>query len=188
LKNDELIEQSKEIVKRKRNRPDLANFGAENAEPGDNARYIRQSRISKDLPPIDISDAKQVDDRIDMYLDFCEETDRKPSIIGLANWLGISRDTLNSWANGEYRASTHSDLIKKVRGILEENLVELMLNGKVNPPNGIFLLKNHFGYKDAVDIVPARRDSMGELKNIDDLQRSISGSIPEEVYEDGNDY
>lgn len=27
MKNDELIEQSKEIVKRKRNRPDLANLG-----------------------------------------------------------------------------------------------------------------------------------------------------------------
>lgn len=161
-KNDTPLsdEQATQIVKKKRNRPDLANFGEEHTEPGDNARFIREARIAfdggmnrKPLPPIDISDPEQVKQRVSDYLDFCEMNDKKPSPIALANWLGVSRDTLNSWKRGEFRTDTHSDVIKKAYQLMEEIWYDLMQNGKVNPGSGIFLGKNMFGYKDVADVV-----------------------------------
>ena len=139
-------------VKRKRNRPDLAKFGYENAEPGDNTRYLRYARVSMNLPPIDISDAKQVENRINEYFDFCEQNDRKPNMIGMANWLGVSRETVNTWKRGEYRTTTHSDLIRKAVDVLEELWVDYMQNGRINPVSGIFLGKAMFQYQDRVDI------------------------------------
>ena len=156
LSDDKVID----IVKKKRNRPDLANFGQENVEPGDNARFIREARVAfdggmerKPLPPIDISDPEQVRQRISDYLDFCEIHDKKPSPIAMASWLGVSRDTLNSWKRGECRTETHSDMIKKAMVLMEEIWYDMMQNGRINPASGIFLAKNMFGYKDVADVV-----------------------------------
>ena len=163
MRNDELIEQSKEIVKRKRNRPDLANFGGEHVEPGDNARYLRYALVSLDLPPIDISDPVQVQQRINDYFMFCVDNDRKPNMKGLGNWLGVDATTVNSWKRGEYRAETHSPLIKKAVDILEELWLDYMLNGKVNPGSGIFIGKNLFSYKDVQDITVTPQMPLGRV-------------------------
>ena len=140
-------------VKRKRNRPDLAKFGEEYTNPGDNARFLRFARVSMNLPPIDISDPKQVENRINEYFDFCEENDRKPNMVGMANWLGVSRETVNLWKRGDIRSTTHFDVIRKAVDILEEIWVDYMQNGKINPASGIFLAKNMFQYKDVQDVV-----------------------------------
>lgn len=154
------------IVKKRRNRPDLAKFGEEYAEPGDNSRYLRYAMVSWDLPPIDISDPKQVENRIMEYFTHCVENDRKPNMKGLGNWLGVSRDTVNSWKRGEYRSATHSDLIQKAVDVLEELWIDYMMNGKVNPGSGIFIGKNLFGYRDVVDLVNATpKDPLGEKRD-----------------------
>lgn len=122
-------------------------------EPGDNSRFIRHALATYNLPPIDISDPVQVEERIQWYFTHCFENDMKPTVMGLCNSLGIHRDTLRSWANGECRASTHSDTIKKAYRFLEELWEDYMMNGKINYVAGIFLAKNNFGYKDTQDLV-----------------------------------
>ena len=37
--------------------------------------------------------------------------------------------------------------------MLEEVEVDFFQNGKINPASGIFILKNHFGYRDVQDLV-----------------------------------
>ena len=138
--------------KRKRNRPDMENFGHEYVEPGDNTRYLRNALAIWDLPPIDISDEKQVEDRIKWYFQKCMEDDVKPGVVGLSNALGVTRDTLWDWTSGNTRAGTHSDVVKKAYGILEQMWEDYMQNGKINPVSGIFLGKNHFGYKDQTEL------------------------------------
>lgn len=161
-KNEMLDEGTTKKVVKRRNRPDLANFGAENVEPGDNSRYLRYAMVSMELPPIDISDETQVAQRISDYFDFCSDNDRKPNMIGMSNWLGIDRGTVRTWMTGEYRGSTHSSVIKKAVNILEELWVDYMQNGKVNPASGIFLGKNMFGYKDIQDIVVTPNNPLGD--------------------------
>lgn len=180
MAKNEIAEQATKAIKakQKRNRPDLANFGAENTEPGDNSRYLRYAMASWELPPIDISDPKQVENRIIEYFSFCVENDRKPNMVGMANWLGVNKDTLNTWKNGEYRASTHSVVIKKAVNVLEELWVDYMQNGKVNPASGIFLGKNMFGYKDNQDITIRPDNPYGDQKDAATIAKEYD-ALPE---------
>ena len=171
-----------DIVKKKRGAhwmQDLTADGGEHMKPGDNARYIRLAMASWNLPPIDISDPKQVEQRITEYFKHCADNDRKPQIVGMANWLGVSRDTINSWKRGEYRNDTHSDIIKKAIDLLEELWVDYMQNGKVNPGAGIFLGKNMFGYKDVADVVVTPNNPMQGL-DADTARKRLIESVPDE--------
>lgn len=167
----------KDVVKKKRNRPDLQNFGAENVEPGDNARYLRMAMASLNLPPIDISDPKQVEQRINEYFNYCIENDRKPNIKGLGNWLGVDSTTVSSWRRGEYRAETHSPLIKKAVDILEELWIDYGQNGKSNPVAWIFLGKNTFGYKDVQDVVITPNTPLGAEASENELAKHITDGV-----------
>ena len=125
-------EQAHEIVKKKRNRGSdwMKELSAESGEPGDNSRYVRYALASWNLPPIDISDPKQVENRIGEYFQYCIDNDRKPQIVGMCNWLGINRDTLNTWVRGDARRATHTDIIKKAYGMIEEMWMDNMQNGE----------------------------------------------------------
>lgn len=161
----------KEVVQKKREYTDAyhTKWGADLANPGDNTRFLRQARAAWSLPPIDISDPKQVEHRLNEYFDFCEMEDKKPSVIGMSNWLGVSRDTVNAWKRGELRSSTHTDIILKAYDLLEELWVDYMQNGKVNPASGIFLGKNLFGYRDVQDVVVTPNNPMGDAQNAPEL-------------------
>jgi hypothetical protein len=168
-----------EVVKAHRNRPDLAKFGEENCKPGDNTRYLRYAMASMDLPPIDISDPKQVESRIKEYFEYCGQNDRKPNMKGLGNWLGASRETVNCWKKGEYRTATHTDLIKKACDVLEELWVDYMQNGKINPASGCFLGKNMFGYRDVQDVVVTPGQPLGEDADASTLADKYKTAMPD---------
>lgn len=124
------------------------------------------------LPEIDISDAKQVEERIQWYFNHCAETDMKPTVTGLCNGLGIDMDTFRRWGNGTYREKTHSGMVKKAYAVLHELWEDYMLNGKINPVAGIFLGKNHFGYTDKQEL---------EVKPVNPMAEGLS--TPEEIAE-----
>lgn len=122
-------------------------------EPGDNTKYLRHALATKNMPPIDISDVNQVNERLEWYFRHCAEDDMKPTVTGFCNSLGISRVTLINWKNGIYRSDSHQAVILKAYGLLEELWEHYMQNGKMNPVSAIFLAKNNFGYKDQQDVV-----------------------------------
>lgn len=140
-------------VQPRRKRADLANFGEENVQPGDNSRYLRHALATLNMPPIDISDPKQVEERIDWYFLHCADNEMKPTVKGFCNSLGISRVTLMEWRQGNYRAETHQAIILRAYDLLEELWENYMLNGKINPVSGIFLGKNQWNYQDKQEMV-----------------------------------
>ena len=175
-------EQITEVVKKKRGSKwmqDLTAEGGELTQPGDNSRFVRYALASWNLPPIDISDPEQVKERIGQYFQHCIDNDRKPQIIGMCNWLGINRNTLNEWLNGVTRAATHGDIIKKAYNIIEEMWMDNMQNGRTNPAAGIFLAKNWFGYKDVADVVVTPNNPMQDL-NAEEAKKRLLDGIPEE--------
>lgn len=141
-----MAEETKQV--RKRNRPDLENFGQENVKPGDNSYYIRHALAGLNMPPIDISDPEQVSERITWYFNHCAEADMKPTVKGFCNALGVTRETLRTWRNGQFRAGTHQDIIVKAYNLLEELWETYLVNNKMNVVAAIFLGKNNFGYVD----------------------------------------
>ena len=171
-----------DIVKtrQKRNRPDLANFGAENTEPGDNSRYLRYAMASWNLPPIDISDPKQVEQRITDYFQFCIDNDRKPNIKGLGNWLGVDDETVRRWRTGEYRAETHCGLIKKAVDALQEMWWDYGQNGKCNPASWIFIGKNAFGMMDEQQVVITPNNPYEQKTDEELAQKYLTGAVKAE--------
>ena len=180
--NDEDV---KKVVRKRKLRDYQENFGADMAEPGDNTRFLRFALASWNLPPIDISDPKQVEERLLCYFQHCEDNDRKPNVVGMANWLGVSRDTLNSWKRGEFRADTHSEIIKRAFAIIEEQWVDYMLNGKVNPAAGIFIGKNHLQYTDAQQIVVTPQNPYDQ-ENPDNVRDKYIDGMKNEIQTDGS--
>ena len=170
-------------IKRRRNNSPTDPDNILHVKPGDNSRYVRYAMASWNLPPIDISDPKQVEQRITEYFQHCAENDRKPQLTGMANWLGVDRTTLAAWKRGEYRNDTHYHIIQKAVSALEEMWADYMMNGKVNPASGIFISKNWFGYKNEHKFVVTPEDPLAN-QNADELRNYLK-SLPE-IAEDGD--
>lgn len=170
--------------KQHRNRPDLAKFGEENTEPGDNSRYLRYALASWDLPPIDISDPKQVEQRIREYFQFCVDNDRKPNIKGLGNWIGVDDETVRRWRTGEYRSETHRGVIKKAVDALQEMWWDYGQNGKCNPASWIFIGKNAFGMRDEQQVVITPNNPLDTADSEQARQKYVQ-ALPDA--DDGND-
>lgn len=149
-------------------------------EPGDNSKYLRHALTTLNLPPIDISDEKQVEERIQWYFSHCIENDMKPTVKGLCNSIGISRNTIRTWYNEEYRGKTHSKVIRKAYDLLEELWEDYMLNGKINPVSGIFLGRNNWGYQDKVDIVVTPNTNNVEAADLATIEAKYA-ELPEDI-------
>ena len=159
------------------------NFGQENIQPGDNAKYLRHALAAYNLPPIDLDNDEQVQGRIEWYFTHCIESDIKPTVMGLANSLGVERRTLSDWRNGRRRGKkdNRTEIIRQAYGILEELWEDYMLNGKINPVSGIFIGKNHFDYADKSEVILRPESPLGEMDNPEDVQnRYIESAVDEE--------
>ena len=161
-----------------------------NPKSGENSRMIRLLMHSQALPKIDITDPEQLQERISEYFNFCQMHNLYPGICGMANWLGVHRDTLNAWKNGITRKDTHQKIIQEAYGVIEDVLVSMLYDDKVSSPVGIFILKSVFGYKDRFDIgleaaAQQSRDPLADLRlsdeKLEDLRRKyLIDALPEE--------
>ena len=158
------------------------NFGMENVQAGDNAKYLRHNLLALDLPPIDLDSDEQVLDRIQWYFNHCVENDMKPGIAGLCNALGISRMTFFNWQNkGSRDRKEHQIIAQRAKAILEDMMEQYMMNGKVNPVSGIFLMKNNFeGYYDRQDVVLSPGSPLDPQKSETELKQLYSANDVEE--------
>lgn len=140
-------------TKPRRRRNDLANYGQEFVQPGDNTKYLSHIMAVENLPIIDNSDPVQVQNRITEFFALCAENDVKPTVTGFRRALRISKQTLWDWRHGHRRAGSHQDIICQAYDMLEDLWESYMMNGKINPVSGIFLGKNQFEYADKQEYV-----------------------------------
>lgn len=151
--------------------------------PGDNSRYLRHALAAWDLPPIDISDPEQVRERLKWYFTHCFEEDMKPTVNGFCNALGIARQTLYDWKNGNRRLGTHQTIILQAYNMMEELWEDYMLNGKINPVAGIFIGKNFWGYTDKQEYVLTPNANGGiEERTPEELEAKYA-ELPLEEYD-----
>ena len=88
-----------------------------------------------------------------------------------------------------FRSTKESvDAIKKAYGFLEELWEDFMMNGKVSPPNGIFIGKNHFNYKDVQDVVIAPQNNGDQDMSAEDIAKRYleDGKTVETGFADGD--
>lgn len=121
--------------------------------------------------PASFTNPDDLEQKVDLYLKHCEATKQKldlkngdkkirqelPTMIGLANWLGVSRDTLYSYMNRESKTGISdeyierfSDTLSRARGRMEEALLNAALCGDVEPKAaGLVLYSYGYTAKDA---------------------------------------
>ena len=94
----------------------------------------------------------EVEQRIDEYFRFCEQSSIRPGIESLGLALSVSRTALWNWEHGIDCSPRRQHLIVKAKSFVTAYLEQAMLNNKIYPGGAIFCLKNWAGYKDSVEI------------------------------------
>ena len=94
----------------------------------------------------------EVEQRIDEYFRFCEQSSIRPGIESLGLALSVSRTALWNWEHGIDCSPRRQQLIVKAKSFVTAYLEQAMLNNKIYPGSAIFCLKNWAGYKDSVEI------------------------------------
>lgn len=152
-------------------------------KPGENSAMVKKLMMLYDRPLVKTDE--ECEERICDYFQWCADTDTKPSVTGLASALGTNRQTMLQWERGETLAGTRrSDVIKKAKGILATFMEEMAQNGKVNPVIGIFLMKNHFGFRDQQDVVLTPGNPLGDSEDPGEIQKRLLQAVPGEEVED----
>lgn len=178
---------------RKARKPSQSGDGEEEKKSyGD---YVSMALDLYDLPDIDLSDEKQVEQRVRDYLNYCINNNYKPTVSGLAYVLNkMSRQTLWAIVNNQptggagYTASVTPDVADSIKNAykLQEVLWESYLSeGKINPVSGIFLGKNNFGYKDQTEHIYRKENLISDMSN-EQLARRYGDVIDVEAEEHGS--
>ena len=128
-------------------------------EPSENQKLLRSALDGWSAKPINLDNFDEVSKRARTYFRDCIENDTVPTMIGDCRRLGITKMTLWNWRAGKQRDSRYQRLAEDIAGIVEESLVALSLENKVNNIAAIVQLKNHFGYTDEQKIVVEPKQS-----------------------------
>lgn len=154
-------------------------------EAGDNSKYLAHNLAMFDWEQPDMTDEKQVTQRITEYFQLCADNDMKPSVAGLALAFDVDRTTIYRWANngdGSKQLSERSrNSLKKAYKILNAQMEDYMQNGKINPVAGIFLMKNNMGYRDQQEITLKPDSQLGEQKDPAEIQRKYLTDVGDDA-------
>ena len=162
----------------KRKRPDRSEAMSIHTEDGDNAKFMQHGIKLNNFDKVELSSPIAVRQRINDYFDVCIEDDYKPSIIGLAIALGVSRKYLWDIRQGNTNKSQEVvNTIKKACDIIELQMTDYMQNGKINPVAGIFLMNNNFGYADKQEIEVKAQSPLGDTNDTKELESRYKDSV-----------
>lgn len=136
------------------------------------------------LERVDFKETSGVRDRIEYYFSKCEEFGYRPTVVGLASVLGITRMILYELVSGNYRRNNPpygatkevSDLLQKAYQDIQDFLEMGIMTGKVNPVAGMFLLKNHAGYTDKNEIVVSTSHDEESVIDLDEIRQRYEKS------------
>lgn len=170
-------EQNKSPVKRKSNGKNSPVIGENGFDitPGDNSTAVKDMLYIYSMPKINVDSDAEVEQRIQDYFSYCIDRDIRPGVEGMAMALGVNRRTLWDWEQGNTRNSSvvRSDIIRKGKQFLALYLENLAQNGKINPVTWIFMMKNHFGYKDSQDINIIPTNNNDTTVPLDDIKKLL---------------
>ena len=127
-------------------------------------------------PPA-FNSVEQLDGDIKSFLDLCEKTTTIPTVMGLATWLGVHKDTL--YAHASNPNSIFSDSVKSFIDLCHLSLENGTIDGKVNPVTYIFMGKNYFGLSDSKDIKVSATTSQGS-PNAEETASALRKQLEEE--------
>lgn len=134
------------------------------------------------LPPIDTRDPDVINERLDQFFEYCEKSGLRPTVTLLAAAMGVRRETIWRW---EQEENARGEAIARAKGLLEAITEEWLASGKISPPSGIFILKNHFGWRDNIEITAAKANrSEDRLPSTEEIVKRLPQVTIDENAED----
>lgn len=121
----------------------------------DNARMVHGIMKTFNAPPIDLTDVKAVEQRINDYFAECAASGLRPGNLGMYASLGMSKQEYHNMVTGKNKTKVSPaciDLIKKAARAIGVYREGLALEGKINPVTYIFMGKNYDGLQDQTQI------------------------------------
>lgn len=126
-------------------------------DPEDNQRAIAFTIAISKLPPLDLTDPDDIEQRFYDFFELADKYHVRPGLMAYGAALGLSKDQIyyvlnrspdSPVINGVKLTPECKRIIKKHAAFLNVTLETLMMNDKGNPVKYFFLAKNYFGYKD----------------------------------------
>ena len=117
-----------------------------------NERHIDHTMSLAMMKPLEVWDAEHVGRRTAEYLEKCKEDGVRVNLSSYALALGTTPDGLNEMMCDKSKTQETRNAIQKGVAVIESVMIEMMMEQRINPVTGIFLLKNHFGFKDQSEI------------------------------------
>ena len=129
---------------------------------------------------IDRTKVEEVEQRVNLYFVTLAERGMKPNVPGLAMALGCSRTELMRIVNGQTGKPTEVvRVLQNAWNTINSMTEDYILNTKVNPVAGIFIMKNNFGYRDQAEVIVKPSNPYGEQKDSDALAKKYLEEMPE---------
>lgn len=127
----------------------------------------------------DMKNADEMRERFYDYIDICTQMDIKPNVTGVASAFGVDRTKLTELHARRTKAPIEVyELVDEIYAFMNMYLEGIFSDGDIPTVNGIFLLKNHFGYKDQQEVVVAPTQPLGEDVSDKLLEEKYSKSVP----------
>ena len=127
------------------------------------------NQIMLEYGAIDLKNAsnlRKVQNRLKHYIELCSTCKRVPTVSHLALALGTNRQTLRRLVEGADPSFPGDivDAIKRCYTYIEGSLEQKALQNEISTVGWIFGAKNHFGYRDQMDIFanPVQREDSPE--------------------------
>lgn len=143
-------------------------------EKGEMSKAISAELQLVALPKIDTTDPEQVQARVNQYFQWCVDHDTRPHVEQLALALRVTRQTLWNWRQTDNERGRIIDNAIQVLASLTESWG---ITGKINPIPFVFICKNHFGYRDAVEIQAKTEQPLAD-KSPAEIKRALEQDLP----------
>lgn len=145
---------------------------------GDNAQLLNFNMVLAQLPPVNINDREQVAERTSYYFAYCLQEDNRPNLASYGLALGIPRQEVRRILHGQSKVpAAVREIITKANAILDSSLEDMMMNGKINPVSGIFLMRNNHDYTNNEIAIVDKADPLGELRDVNTIKNKYKDIV-----------
>lgn len=108
----------------------------------------------------------EVEERVKWFFEWCAANDVRPGVELLALSLGTTRQTLWKW---QQEGGQKGHIIMQAKQVIAALIENWGQTGKINPAAFCFLMKNHFSYRDSVEVEAVQK--VEPTRTIEQIQR-----------------
>jgi hypothetical protein len=149
-------------------------------------KAVREHCVKKTFHPnMAFQSVETLQKDLEEFFDLCDRTNTVPTIVAIALYLGVNRDTIYAHANNPN--SPVSDVFKNVISYCHMSMENGALVGKINPVTYIFLGKNYFGLRDDKNITVTPTSDNAQISSkstMDAIQKQLEEeTIPNADYQ-----